>query len=168
MIMVGVDPAAAAAVGVSPWKYKVAAFAIAGGFAGLGGAMLAPVYGSPPGFLEFNSFNSLFMLSIPIMAGFESLIAVTAVALLFRLAPLLLAEVDIELNPYLLGGLGLALGILMGPRGVGGFVSDIFDSRARTKRKAARASGRAGAGGGKPPASGAKAKVPVSAGSESK
>ena len=166
MIMVGVDPAAAAAVGVSPWKYKVAAFAIAGGFAGLGGALLAVVYGGPPGNNEFISFNSLFFLSIPIMAGFESLIAVTAVALLFRLAPLLLAEVDIELNPYLLGGLGLAIGILLGPRGVGGFVSDIFDSRARTKRKAARARGRSQGGKASPPR--AEAKVPVSAGRESK
>ncbi|WP_344604648.1 branched-chain amino acid ABC transporter permease [Sporichthya brevicatena] len=170
MIMVGVDPAAAAAVGVSPWKYKVAAFAIAGGFAGLGGALLAPLYGTPPGVLEFNSFNSLFYLSIPIMAGFESLTAVVAVALLFRLAPLLLAEIDIELNGYLLGGLGLAIGILLGPRGAGGFVSDIFDTRARAKRKAARAQGRKSSTGGgaapKPPRP--EAKVPVTAGSESK
>lgn len=170
MIMVGVDPAAAAAVGVSPWKYKVAAFAIAGGFAGLGGALLAPFYGTPPGVFEFNAFNSLFYLSIPIMAGFESLIAVVSVALLFRLAPLLLAEIDIELNGYLLGGLGLAVGILMGPRGVGGFVSDIFDSRARAKRKAARASGRDRRDSNTPskPPPRAEAKVPVSAGSESK
>lgn len=168
MIMVGVDPAAAAAVGVSPWKYKVAAFAIAGGFAGLGGALLAPFYGTPPGVFEFNAFNSLFYLSIPIMAGFESLIAVVSVALLFRLAPLLLAEVDIELNGYLLGGLGLAVGILLGPRGVGGFVSDIFDSRARQKRKAARASGRNRGDGNPSPPPRREAKVPVSAGSESK
>ncbi len=168
MIMVGVDPAAAAAVGVSPWKYKVAAFAIAGGFAGLGGAMIAPVFGNPPTVLEFNAFNSLLYLAIPIMAGFESLIAVVAVALIFRLAPLLLAEVSIELNPYLLAGLGLALGVLLGPRGVGGFVADFFDSRARTKRKAARASGRTGSGGGRAAPPPAETKVPVSAGSESK
>lgn len=168
MIMVGVDPAAAAAVGVSPWKYKVAAFAIAGGFAGLGGVLLAVFYGSPPGVFEFNSFNSLLYLSIPIMAGFESMFAVVAVALLFRLAPLLLAEIDIELNPYLLGGLGLALGILMGPRGVGGFFADMVDSRARRKRKAARSSAKNRSSGGSSPPTRREAKVPATAGSESK
>ncbi|HUR74083.1 MAG TPA: branched-chain amino acid ABC transporter permease [Sporichthya sp.] len=168
MIMVGVDQAAAAAVGVSPWKYKVAAFAVGGFFAGLGGALLAPLYGNPPGVFEYNSFNSLFYLSIPIMAGFESLMAVVAVALLFRLLPQILLEFNFDINGYLLGGLGLALGILMGPRGVGGRISDIFDSRARTKRKAARASAsrNAAGGGGAPPRT--EARVPATAGSESK
>jgi ABC-type branched-subunit amino acid transport system permease subunit len=172
MIMVGVDQAAAAAVGVSPWKYKVAAFAIAGGFAGLGGALLAPFYGTPPGVLEFNSFNSLFYLSIPIMAGFESLMAVVGVAMLFRLLPLILSDHGLDLNSYLLGGLGLAVGILLGPRGAGGFISDIFDTRARRKRKAARANAVKNSKGssGAPPAppKRAEAKVPATAGAEKK
>jgi ABC-type branched-subunit amino acid transport system permease subunit len=173
MIMVGVDQAAAAAVGVSPWKYKVAAFAIAGGFAGLGGALLAPFYGTPPGVLEFNSFNSLFYLSIPIMAGFESLMAVLGVAMLFRLLPIFLADHGMNLNSYLLGGLGLAVGILLGPRGAGGFIADIFDSRARQKRKQARATattikrGDGGGSGGAPPKR-AEAKVPATAGADKK
>lgn len=167
MIMVGVDPAAAAAVGVSPWKYKVAAFAIAGGFAGLGGALLGVVYGAPPqgNSSEFISFNSLLLLAIPIMAGFESLVAVVAVSLLFRLTPLLLAEISVELNPYLLAGLGLVLGVLLGPRGVGGFFADLFDNRARQRRKAARSSGRTKSpGGGAAPTGRAEAKVPATAG----
>jgi ABC-type branched-subunit amino acid transport system permease subunit len=168
MIMVGVDQAAAAAVGVSPWRYKVAAFAVGGFFAGLGGALLAPLYGNPPGVLEYNSFNSLFYLSIPIMAGFESLTAVVAVALLFRLLPQILLQFHFDINGYLLGGLGLAVGILMGPRGVGGFISDIFDSRARSKRRAARATtpGKTGGAGAAPLRK--EAKVPVTAGSGQK
>lgn len=169
MIMVGVDKAAAAAVGVSPWKYKVAAFAIAGGFAGLGGALLAPLYGNPPGIQEYNSFNSLFYLSIPIMAGFESLMAVVAVALLFRLTPQIL--LDLNINSFLLGGIGLALGVLVGPRGIGGAITDLFDTRARAKRKLARAgaarNAAAGPGAG-PPTRPPEDKVPATAGSGQK
>lgn len=136
LIMVGVDKNAAAAVGVSPWRYKVAAFAIAGLFAGIGGALLAPYYGNPPSVFEFNAFNSLFYLSIPILAGFESLMAVLGVALLFKLLPQIL--IDLEINPFLLGGVGLTLGVIVGPRGIGGFISDLFDSRAREKRRTAK------------------------------
>ncbi|MGQ0624360.1 MAG: branched-chain amino acid ABC transporter permease [Sporichthyaceae bacterium] len=137
LIMVGVDKNAAAAVGVSPWRYKVAAFAIAGLFAGLGGALLSPYYGNPPSPFDFTAFNSLFYLSIPILAGFESLMAVVGVALLFQLLPQIL--IDLEINPFLLGGLGLTIGVLVGPRGIGGFISDLFDSRAREKRRIAKA-----------------------------
>ena len=71
------------------------------------------------------------------------------------------------LGVKLLGGLGLLVGILMGPRGVGGFVNDLFDNRARAKRKAARASGRNGTGGGAAPPR-PEGKVPATAGSGQK
>lgn len=175
LIMVGVDKAAAAAVGVSPWMYKVTAFAIAGLFAGLAGAISAPMFRNPPGILQYISFNSLFYLSVPILAGFESLMAVVGVAVFFQLLPQIL--LDLKINVYLLGGLGLAAGVLAGPRGAGGAVIDMFDPRARAKRKASKNVGAGGGpkapSGGKPAAAKAKSsqlgtKTPAKAGSEKK
>jgi branched-chain amino acid transport system permease protein len=136
MMMVGVDKAAAAAVGVSPWSYKVAAFGIAGIFAGVAGGLSAPLYFSPPGTLQYISFNSLFYLAVPILAGFESQTATILVAVIFTLIPQIL--LSWKINVYLLGGLGLTVGILVGPRGVGGTVIDLFDPRVRAKRRASR------------------------------
>ena len=136
MMMVGSDKAAAAAVGVSPWGYKVAAFGIAGVFAGVAGGLSAPLYFSPPGSLQYISFNSLFYLSVPILAGFESMTATIIVAVVFTLIPQIV--LSWKINVYLLGGLGLTAGILVGPRGVGGTVIDLLDPRARAKKRAAR------------------------------
>jgi branched-chain amino acid transport system permease protein len=136
LLMVGSDKAAAAAVGVSPWMYKVAAFGIAGLLAGVAGGLSAPLYFSPPGTLQYISFNSLFYLSIPILAGFESLTAIAIVAVTFTLIPQIL--LSWKINVYLLGGIGLTVGILVGPRGVGGTVMDMFDPAARAKKKNAR------------------------------
>ncbi len=178
LIMVGVDKAAAAAVGVSPWMYKVTAFAIAGIFAGLAGALSAPLYRNPPGILQYISFNSLFYLSVPILAGFESLMAVVSVAVFFQLLPQIL--LDLKINVYLLGGLGLAIGVLAGPRGAGGAMIDLFDDRARQKRKQQKADQKKGAAGGgssgggaaaasaKPKSSQLGTKSPAKAGSEKK
>jgi len=141
MLMVGSDKAAAAAVGVSPWMYKVAAFSIAGLMAGIAGGLSAPLYFSPPGTLQYISFNSLFYLSIPILAGFESLTAIALVAVVFTLIPQIL--LSWKINVYLLGGIGLTIGILVGPRGVGGTVIDLFDPQAKAKKAAARGGGAA-------------------------
>jgi ABC-type branched-subunit amino acid transport system permease subunit len=181
LIMVGVDKTSAAAVGVSPWMYKVAAFAIAGALAGVAGALSAPLYRNPPGILQYISFNSLFYVSVPILAGFESIMATVGVAIFFQLLPQIL--LSLKINPQLLGGIGLTVGVLAGPRGMGGSLIDLFDARARQKRKAAkaniaRANAQVGKGGGTsggstPPAAKAKgsqlgAKAPASAGSEKK
>jgi ABC-type branched-subunit amino acid transport system permease subunit len=182
LIMVGVDKAAAAAVGVSPWMYKVAAFAIAGALAGVAGALSAPLYRNPPGILQYISFNSLFYVSVPILAGFESIMATVGVAIFFQLLPQML--LSLKINPQLLGGIGLTVGVLAGPRGMGGSFIDLFDARARRKRKEAKANiaraqakadgiSAGGSGGGKPPAAKAKgsqlgAKASASAGSEKK
>ncbi len=129
MMMVGADREAAAASGVSPWAYKVWAFVIAGGFAGLAGTLSGPLYFSPPGTLQYISFNSLFYLAIPVLAGFDSLTAVVGIAVVFILLPQVF--LDAKINVYLLGGVGLAVGVLLGPRGLGGSVADLFDRRKR-------------------------------------
>jgi hypothetical protein len=161
----------------------VAAFAIAGSMAGIAGALSAPLYRNPPGILQYFSFNSLFYVSVPILAGFESIMATVGVAIFFQLLPQML--LSLKINPQLLGGIGLTVGVLAGPRGLGGLLIDLFDSRARAKRKEAKANiakGQAklgGGGGGRPsggrPAAPPKAKdsqlgakAPASAGSEKK
>jgi ABC-type branched-subunit amino acid transport system permease subunit len=128
MVMAGADRQAAATVGISPWAYRVWAFAIAGLFAGVAGALSSPLYYSPPGTLQYISFNSLFYVAIPVLAGCESLMTVAGLAILFTLLPQVF--LDAGLNVYLLGGVGLAVGVLLGPRGLGGALADLFE-RAR-------------------------------------
>ena len=122
MIMSGADPTAAAVVGVSPWRYRVCAFAVAGIFAGIAGGLSAPLYFSPPGTLQYISFNSLFYLSIPLLAGFDAPVTVVVLAVVFTVIPQIV--LSWKLNVYLLGGFGLLGGVFLGPRGIGGVVSD--------------------------------------------
>jgi ABC-type branched-subunit amino acid transport system permease subunit len=180
LIMVGVDKSAAAAVGVSPWMYKVVAFGVAGLFAGISGALSAPLYRNPPGIIQYLSFKSLFYLSVPIFAGFESIVAVVAVACLFQMLPQILLSWKIP--PELIGGVGLLLGVLAGPRGMGGAILDVFDPRARAKRKAvkssagassrprppARPSGGSSAGGGGARPASARPRVSAGAGAKAR
>jgi branched-chain amino acid transport system permease protein len=121
MILAGSDPAAAACAGVSPWRYRVWAFVVAGACAGLAGALSAPLYFTPPGTLQYISFNSIFYLAVPVLAGFDSIAGTVAVAVVFTLLPQVLLEW--RLNVYLVGGLGMLVGCLLGPRGLGALVS---------------------------------------------
>jgi hypothetical protein len=101
------------------------------------------------------------------------------VAVFFQLLPQIL--LSWKINPQLLGGIGLTLGVLAGPRGAGGAIIDMFDPRARAKRRAAKgvvaAAKRHGGGGSSSGGSSSPVKVkssqlgtksPVSAGSEKK
>lgn len=126
LIQVRTNPEAAAAVGISPWWYKVLAFAIAGALAGLSGALTAPLYRSPPTSLDYFTIPSLFLLAIPVAAGFESLLAVVVVAFTFTMLPHGLEWIHI--SPFLLGGIGLVAGTYIGPRGLGGAVLDLLRS----------------------------------------
>ena len=65
-----------------------------------------------------------------------STVAIAIVAVTFTLIPQIL--LSWKINVYLLGGIGLTVGILVGPRGVGGTVMDLFDPAARQKKKNAR------------------------------
>jgi hypothetical protein len=84
--------------------------------------------------------------------------AVVSVAVFFQLLPQIL--LDLKINVYLLGGLGLAIGVLAGPRGAGGAMIDLFDDRARQKRKEMKAAQKKGASGGGPSGGGAKPAAP--------
>jgi branched-chain amino acid transport system permease protein len=120
MIMVGADPVSAACVGVSPWRYRVWAFVVAGALAGLAGALSAPMYFSPPGTLQYVSYNSLFYLAVPVLAGFDSIAGTVLVAVVLTLIPQILLAW--KLNVYLLGGVGMTVGVFLGPRGLGRLV----------------------------------------------
>jgi ABC-type branched-subunit amino acid transport system permease subunit len=133
MIAVGNDAAAAAAMGINPWRYKVAAFAMGGLFAGIGGALWAPQLGAPPGITQFMAMQSLFYLAIPVFAGFESVIAVMLTGMFFMALPMALEQYNFQ--PQLLGGVCLILGVLMGPRGFFGSLADIV---AKVRRTVAR------------------------------
>ena len=129
MILAGSDPVAAAVVGVSPWRYRVWAFVVAGALAGLAGALAGPVFISPPGILYYVSFNSLFYLAVPVLAGFDSIAGTVVVAVVITLLPQVV--LSWKLNVYLLGGIAMALGAFLGPRGIGGTIGDLCRRGAR-------------------------------------
>jgi len=127
MNLVRTDKRAAAAVGISPWRYKILAFAIGGGLIGLAGAFTAPLYRAPPAIVQFVAFQSLFLLAIPVVAGTRTLLGIASVSIAFALIPQALESH--HLSPYLLGGIGLIAGTIVGPGGVGGNLLDIIQKK---------------------------------------
>lgn len=132
MVMVGSNRKAAAAMGISPLRYKILAFLIAGALAGVAGALTTPLYRSPPTSIAYISVQSLFYLAVPITAGMGSLAGIVIVAVVFTMTPHALESV-VRISPLLLGGAGLMLGTYIGPGGFSGVVLD----RVRAKREAA-------------------------------
>jgi ABC-type branched-subunit amino acid transport system ATPase component/ABC-type branched-subunit amino acid transport system permease subunit len=131
LMLAGTDRQAAAAVGVSPWRAKIFAFALAGFFAGVAGVVTAPLYPTPPSYISYLSINSLVYLAIPVLAGFRSLTAVAVVAMVFSLTPQALEHLHI--SPLMLGAIGLLCGTLTGPTGVSGLILAQLHSRRRTR-----------------------------------
>jgi branched-chain amino acid transport system permease protein len=127
MNLVRTDKRAAAAVGISPWRYKILAFAIGGGLIGLAGAFTAPLYRSPPAIVQFVAFQSLFLLAIPVVAGTRTLLGIASVSISFALIPQALESH--HLSPYLLGGIGLIAGTIVGPGGLGGNLLEIIQKK---------------------------------------
>lgn len=127
LLLVRADRRAAAAVGISPWAYKVLAFAMAGALAGLAGGLSGPLYRTVPNLAQYISFQSLFYLAIPVLAGFESLLGVVVLAMTFTVLPQILEPWRI--SPFILGGGALMGGLMLGRRGVGGAVLDLLRGR---------------------------------------
>ena len=142
MLLVRTNREAAAAVGISPWRYKILAFLISGLLLGLAGGMTAPLYRSPPTLLQYLSFASLFLLAVPVTAGSESLISVIVVAFTFTMLPAGLEEFHLRLSPNIVGGVGLLTGTYIGARGIGGALLDKL--RDRRESAALAAAGLAG------------------------
>jgi ABC-type branched-subunit amino acid transport system permease subunit len=131
LLLVRTNREAAAAVGISPWRYKILAFAVCGVLAGVAGALTAPLYRSPPTSFQYLSIPSLFLLAIPVTAGFESLLGVVVVAFTFTMVPL--AIESLRVSTFVVAGAGLLAGTYIGPRGIGGVVLD----RLRDRREVA-------------------------------
>ncbi len=129
--LVRTDRQAAAAVGISPWLYRVVAFGIGGLFIGLAGAMTAPLYESPPALTQYILFQSLFLLAIPVVAGTQSITGLIVVSLTFQILPPALQSH--RLSVYLLGGIGLVAGTLVGPRGIVGTTLDFLQQQRDVK-----------------------------------
>jgi ABC-type branched-subunit amino acid transport system permease subunit len=129
LLLVRTNREAAAAVGISPWRYKILAFAICGVLLGLAGGMTAPLYRSPPTLLQYLSFASLFLLAVPVTAGSESLISVIVVAFSFTMLPAGLEELHLRMSPNIVGGVGLLTGTYIGARGIGGAILDKLRDR---------------------------------------
>jgi ABC-type branched-subunit amino acid transport system permease subunit len=129
LLLVRTNREAAAAVGISPWRYKILAFALCGALLGLAGAMTAPLYRSPPTLLQYLSFSSLFLLAVPVTAGSESLISVIVVAFAFTMLPAGLEEFHLRMSPNIVGGVGLLTGTYIGARGIGGAILDKLRER---------------------------------------
>jgi ABC-type branched-subunit amino acid transport system permease subunit len=136
LLLVRTNREAAAAVGISPWRFKILAFLICGVLAGVAGALTAPLYRSPPTSFQYVSIPSLFLLAIPVTAGFESLLGVVAVAFAFTMIPQ--AVQSLHLSTFVVAGAGLLAGTYIGPRGVGGVVLDRLRDRRETELLSAR------------------------------
>lgn len=134
LMLTGTDRQAASSVGVSPFRAKIFAFAIAGFCAGLAGVLIAPLYPTPPTYIGFVALQSLIYLAIPVLAGFRSIVGVAAVAMGFAVAPQALEHY--HLSPFFLGAVGLIGGTLVGSAGLSGLVYDFVESR---RSRAARA-----------------------------
>ena len=93
----------------------------------MAGAFTAPLYRSPPAIVQFVAFQSLFLLAIPVVAGTRTLLGIASVALSFALIPQALESH--HLSPFLLGGIGLIAGTIVGPGGLGGNLLDIIQKQ---------------------------------------
>lgn len=142
MNLVRIDSRTAAAVGISPLRYKIIAFAVGGALIGFAGAFTAPLYRTPPAIIQYILFQSLFMLAIPIVSGTQSQSGIFVVAMMFGLIPQALESH--RWSPYLLGGVGLVVGTLAGPSGMGGNVLDVVQKIKETRILAALSQKRPG------------------------
>lgn len=136
LLLVGTDRQAAASVGVSPWRYKIFAFALSGLFAGVAGALTAPLFGAPPLPFTYFAFTSLAYLAIPVVAGFGSLIGVVLVAVFYGMAPQALEP--LRISPLILAGFGLAFGTLAGRAGLSGLIQTQLQQWKRRRAPVAR------------------------------
>ncbi len=123
MFLVGDDRQAASAVGISPDRYRFAAYVVSGTLAAVGGILGSWLFVNPPVFVGYLAPTSLMMLAIPVLAGLDSIAWVVGIATVFQVVPMALE--GWRINSFLLAGFGLLGGAALGSRGVGGRVADL-------------------------------------------
>ena len=122
-LLVGADRQAAAAVGIPPVKFRLLAFVTSGLLAGLGGVMACWLFVTPPVNLQYTVVTSLLMLSIPVLAGVDSMAWVLVVVGALQVIPVALERYHIAIE--MMAGAALLLGACFGARGVGGRSKDL-------------------------------------------
>lgn len=127
---------ACASIGMSVTATKVAAFTLAAGIAGIGGAM----YGGVQGDVGPNDFQMLFSLILLLtitLGGIDTVSGAFAAAMFFALQPVLQKHIHINNLQFLLVGLGaVSLG-----RNQGGMAGQISDAVDQIRALAARMGG---------------------------
>ncbi len=109
------DETAAAAMGVHPLRYKVLAFALGAGWAGIAGVFFAGKFGfiSPE---SFTFFESVFVLSIVVLGGMGHIPGVIIGAVILVIAPeLLRGFADYRMLAF---GAALVLMMIFRPQGL--------------------------------------------------
>lgn len=123
MFLSGDDRQAASAVGISPFRHRLAAYLLSGTLTAVGGILACWLYINPPVFFGYLAPTSLLMLAIPVLAGLDSIAWVVGIAIVFQVLPVQLESWRI--NTFLMAGVGLLAGAALGSRGVGGRVQDL-------------------------------------------
>jgi ABC-type branched-subunit amino acid transport system ATPase component/ABC-type branched-subunit amino acid transport system permease subunit len=137
-LLVGSDRQAAAAVGIPPAKFRLLAFVTSGLLAGMGGVMACWLFVTPPVNLQYTVVTSLLMLSIPVLAGVDSIAWVLVVCAALQVIPVSLERYHIPIEA--LAGGALLMGAAFGARGIGGRCKDLTrrikygDRQTRTRR----------------------------------
>lgn len=133
----GINEQVAQSVGVNVSRQKLCAFLLSSGFAGLAGAVFAPIFG----FISPQSFDLNAMLSIlvgAVVGGPLGVAGAVAGALLVVEVPQLLA--GFSTNSALIYGCVLLVALRLIPRGVVGAIQDLYYQRI-TLPRTARAEG---------------------------
>ena len=116
---------ACASIGMSVTATKVAAFTIAAGIAGLGGALYGGVQGDV-GPNDFQMLTSLILLLTITLGGIDTVVGAFAAAMFYSLTPVLQQHVHVADLTFLLVGLGaVSLGRNQG--GIAGQLSDALE-----------------------------------------
>lgn len=123
---------ACASIGMSVTATKVAAFALAAGVAGLGGAFYGGVQGDV-GPNDFQMLTSLILLLTITLGGIDTVAGAFAAALFYALTPVLQQHVHVADLTFLLVGLG-SVSLGRNPGGITGQLGDAID-RLRGRRQ---------------------------------
>jgi branched-chain amino acid transport system permease protein len=119
---------ACASIGMSVTATKVAAFTVAAGIAGLGGALYGGVQGDV-GPNDFQMLTSLILLLTITLGGIDTVAGAFAAAMFYSLTPVLQQHVHVNEITFLLVGLGaVSLG-----RNPGGFAGQLGDAVERIR-----------------------------------
>ena len=127
------DPISAAASGIDIKKYKILAFILSAMFAGAAGAVYAHL---PPGYIHPNNYTVIEMVTFLAMVVFGGLGHIWG-GIIGAIIITIVYDLTRPLYEYQLFifGLTIVLTILFMPKGIGGFIDNIFIDKRFKKKK---------------------------------